>query len=92
MDRRDSDHWQLQTAKNRFSEVVRRAQATPQYVTQRGVEAVVVLGIEEYRRLTAQNSQPSLGEYLLSGPKLDEGEELDVTRSQEGPRTLDLGE
>lgn len=89
MDR--DDHWQLQNAKNRFSELLRRAQSSPQFVTQRGVESAVVVGIEEYRRLTGQH-KPSLGAYLLSGPKLGEGEELDITRSDEGPRPLDVEE
>lgn len=83
----DSDHWQLQTAKNRFSEVVRRAQTSPQFVTQRGVDAVVVMGIDEYRRLTAtEEQQPTLVAYLLAAPKAD----LNIERSSEGPRSLEL--
>lgn len=63
--------WQLQDAKAKFSELVKRAaQEGPQVVTCRGVETVVILSIEEYRRLEA--SRPSLVDYLLSGPKLDD--------------------
>lgn len=89
MDERDSDHWQLQTAKNRFSEVVRRAQRErPQFVTQRGVEAVVVIGIEEYRRLTqTAEKKPSFASYLLSAPR---GDDLEVERRQDVPRAVDL--
>ncbi len=44
--------WKLEDAKNRFSEVVRRARGEgPQFVTKHGRESVVVLGIEEYRAL-----------------------------------------
>ena len=50
------DHWQLQQAKNRFSEVVKKAlQDGPQIVTKRGVETAVVMSVEEYRKLLAPN-------------------------------------
>jgi prevent-host-death family protein len=59
--------WQLQDAKNRFSELVRRAQADgPQAVTVHGKPAAVVLSAEAYDALT--KPKPSLTEYLLSGP------------------------
>ena len=84
----ESDHWQLQTAKNRFSELVRRAQRDrPQFVTHRGVEAVVVVGVEEYRRLTQTAQKPSCASYLLSAPR---GDELDVERQQDRPRPVDF--
>src|SRR5205823_3918405 len=61
--------WQLQEAKQKFSEVVRRAiDEGPQVVTRHGDEIVVVLSMEEYRRIT---KKPDLKELLLSGPKLD---------------------
>ena len=45
--------WKLEDAKNRFSELVRRAASEgPQLVTRHGRDAAVVLGVEEYRRLT----------------------------------------
>lgn len=45
--------WQLQSAKNKFSEVAEEAAAYgPQIVTKRGRDAVVIMGIDEYRRLT----------------------------------------
>jgi prevent-host-death family protein len=48
----DSDHWALQDAKSRFSELVRRARAVgPQHVTVHGREEAVVISSEEYRRL-----------------------------------------
>ena len=44
--------WQLQDAKARFSEVVRKAQEEgPQRVTVHGREAVVILSVDEYQRL-----------------------------------------
>ena len=59
--------WQLQDAKNRFSEVVQRARREgPQIVTLRGERAAVVLSSEDYDRLTAD--RPSLVDHLLTAP------------------------
>jgi len=45
--------WMLQTAKNRFSELVDRAQNEgPQLVTRRGTEAAVVMSMADYRALS----------------------------------------
>jgi prevent-host-death family protein len=44
--------WQLQDAKNRFSQVVRAArEGVPQWVTVHGKRAVVVLSSDEYEAL-----------------------------------------
>ena len=40
--------WQLQEAKNRFSEVVRRAQDEPQIVTVRGEPAALIVSYGDY--------------------------------------------
>lgn len=48
----DDNHWKLQDAKARLSEVVRRVREVgPQYVTVHGRDEVVVISGEEYRRL-----------------------------------------
>ena len=58
--------WQLQQAKARFSELVRRARAEgPQHVTVSGEPAVVVLSEEEFARLTSQRR--SLVDHILDG-------------------------
>jgi prevent-host-death family protein len=63
--------WQLQEAKNRFSEVVQRARRDgPQVVTLRGRRAAVVLSAEAYDQLAAK--RPSLVDHLLAGPTWDE--------------------
>jgi antitoxin Phd len=60
--------WQLQEAKARFSELVQKAlDEGPQTVTRRGQEAVVVLSVEDYKKLEA--CRPSLLEVLMSGPE-----------------------
>jgi prevent-host-death family protein len=68
--------WQLQDAKARFSELVRRARAAgPQRVTVHGRDAVVVLSAEDYARLVpqtpppAEKPTPSLYDIMQSMPK-----------------------
>ncbi len=59
--------WQLQDAKNRFSEVVQRARKEgPQIVTLRGERAAIVLSAKTYDELIAK--RPSVVDHLLSGP------------------------
>ena len=62
--------WQLQEAKNKFSEVVEEALSQgPQVVTRRGVEAVIILSYAEYRKLIA--SQKKLSEFFRQSPLVD---------------------
>jgi antitoxin Phd len=65
--------WQVQDAKARFSKLLDTAMKKgPQVVTRRGVEAAVLVPMEEWRRLQ-QASRPSIKELLLgAGPKLDD--------------------
>jgi prevent-host-death family protein len=78
--------WQLQTAKQKFSELVERALADgPQIVTRRGRDAVVVLSIDEYRRL--RSGEPDFKRFLRAGPTLDD---LDLRREPELPRGVEL--
>jgi prevent-host-death family protein len=61
--------WQLQEAKQRFSEVVRDAlDSGPQYVTRHGEEVVVVVSAEEFRKLS--ESRPDFKAFLRSAPDL----------------------
>jgi prevent-host-death family protein len=82
--------WQMQDAKAKFSEVVRRAHAEgPQIVTHRGAETAVVLSIEEYRRLSP--AKKDFVDFLLSGPKLDdEFVDLINERSKDMGRDIDF--
>jgi prevent-host-death family protein len=80
--------WQLQEAKNRLSEVVRRAREEgPQVITLRGDEAVVVLDADEYRRL-ARRPKGSLVDFFRKSPLV--GVELDLTRSHDTGRDVEL--
>jgi len=81
--------WQLQDAKNKFSELVEDALAHgAQFVTRRGKKAVVVLPFDEYERLTQRSG--SLAQYLLASPLA--GAELPITRDEDLPRTIDIEE
>ena len=82
-----SKKWQLQEAKNRFSEVVRKAsEEGPQTVTKHGKDSVVVLSAEDYRRL--EQPKTSLVDFFHKSPlsKI----ELDLKRDMSPVRNVDL--
>jgi prevent-host-death family protein len=80
--------WQLQEAKNRLSEVVRKAREEgPQVITLRGDEAVVVVDADEYRRLSGR-PKGSLVDFFRQSPLV--GVELDLTRSRDTGRDIEL--
>ena len=82
-----NDIWQLQEAKNRFSEVVNKAlEEGPQTVTRHGEEIVVILSKAEYNRLL--KSQTRLLDFFRQSPLV--GIELDLERDQSLPRDIDL--
>ena len=73
-------------AKQRFSELLRHARAHgPQVVTKHGEEVAVVVGIEDYRRLTGE--LPSFKAFLLAAPDLDA---LEIERPREPARVVKL--
>ena len=80
--------WQLQEAKNHLSEVVRKARDEgPQTITLHGEEAVVLLDIDVYRKLT-RGSKASLVEFFRRSPLV--GVDLDLKRSRDTGRSVDL--
>jgi len=64
--------WQVQDAKARFSELLDDAlRKGPQVVTKRGVEAAVLVPIEEWHRLQ-RAARPDIKELLLgAGPRFE---------------------
>lgn len=81
------NHWQLQNAKNKFSNIVETAQQKgPQIVTKHGKEAVVVLSIDEYKRLTKPKT--NLVHFFKNSPLADET--IDLSRNTDFPRDIDL--
>ena len=79
--------WKLQDAKSQFSKVVDHAlKDGPQYVSKRGIEAVVVISAKAYEDLTCY--KPSFKEFLLNCPKMDEN--FKIERQKDFPRSMDL--
>ncbi len=81
--------WQVEDAKQRFSELVQRAlDEGPQLVTRHGKVAVVVLAADEYEHQTGARSGLDFKAYLASAPDLSVLD-LDALR-REMPRPVDL--
>jgi prevent-host-death family protein len=80
--------WQLQEAKNRLSEVVRKAhEEGPQMITLRGDDAVVVLTATEFHMLTRKHKE-NLVQFFASSPL--KGVDLDLARSRDTGRKVGL--
>lgn len=87
---RDANNtWSLQDAKARLSEVVRLAQEQgPQRVTIHGKEAAVMVGAEEYERLTKPKSGADLMKLLQESPHREVN--LDFERVKMPIKTRDV--
>ncbi|NUT52469.1 MAG: type II toxin-antitoxin system Phd/YefM family antitoxin [Saccharothrix sp.] len=80
-------HWQLQEAKQRFSELIRSVETDgPQFVTRHGEEVAVVIDIAEYRRL--RGGGDDFKAFLRSAPDA----EFEIDRSSARAPVVDLGE
>lgn len=78
--------WQLEEAKRQFSRVVALARREgPQLVTRDGKEVVVVLDVDEYRRLRSDDG--AFKRFLASAPDLDA---LSIERSKDLARMIEL--
>jgi len=76
--------WQVQEAKQRFSELLRVAHAEgPQIVTRHGEEIAVVIDIVDYMHLRGEEAE--LKNYLASGPGFDV---LDLSRPSQLPPAI----
>lgn len=83
--------WKLQDAKNQFSKLVQRARRYgPQVVTRHGREEVVVMAIDEYRRLAGGGR--SFVEFMRDSPLAEAlaAGELELVRSRDQPRDIAL--
>lgn len=80
--------WQLQQAKQCFSEVVKRAENNaPQQITKNGEESVWIISAKEYHRLTDRKKKPSLLELFQNSPHSDI--EI-IQRRKDLPRKFEL--
>ena len=81
------DRWQLQEAKNRLSELVRRAQEEgPQVITVHGKDAAVIVSAEQYGKLRRRKG--SLIDFFRKSPLTEV--ELSLTRSRDTGRQVEL--
>ncbi|MFT3790569.1 MAG: type II toxin-antitoxin system prevent-host-death family antitoxin [Rudaea sp.] len=79
-------NWQLQTAKNRLSEVVKAAKTQGmQIITVRGKAEVAMISLEDLRRMR-RAGKPFGKSWWESAPKVD----LAIERSRETGRDVDL--
>ena len=79
--------WQLQEAKNRFSEVVRKARSEgPQVITLHGSETAVVVSAQEFGRMSRPRGK--LVDFFRGSPLV--GVKLTLTRSRDTGRAFDL--
>ena len=80
--------WQLQEAKARLSEVIKRAATEgPQRVTVRGMPAAVVLSEAEYERLVGAGE--SLVQFMRRSPLYGQ-EDVELGRDQGLTRDVEL--
>ncbi len=79
----------VKDAKDNLSEIIRLAESgRPQIIKRHDTEVAVVVSISEWRR--SRGKQKTVLEVLRSSPWV--GAELDLERSKELPRDIDLGE
>ena len=83
---KEDTSWTVAGAKARLSEVMDRAQSSPQTITRNGKPNVVVVSAEEWRRKTARKG--TLAEFLLESPL--RGSDLNIERQRNEPRYLPL--
>ena len=79
------EYWQLQDAKNRFSEIVNKAlQDGPQVVTRRGKKTVVIMSVEQYQSLV--RPRIDIVDFFQQSPM--RGEDFDLTRKKDSAREV----
>ena len=82
----DNESWTVASAKAKLSEVIERAQSTPQTITRNGKPSVVVVSADEWQRKTARKG--TLAAFLMASPLRDI--DLDLDRQHDQPRDVSL--
>ena len=81
--------YSVKDAKDSFSEVIRRAErGQPQIIKRHEKEVAVVLSISDWNR--SRGKRKSLVEVLRTSPLV--GLDLDLSRSDDAVREIDIGE
>lgn len=79
--------WQLQEAKNKFNEVVRKANSEgPQIVTKHGKDSVVVISADDFKK--SKRPKESLIDFFQCSPLASV--ELDLERDKSTARDISL--
>ncbi len=79
--------WQIQDAKNKFSQVIGEALKNgPQIVTKHGEATAVILSVQDFKKL--QQNRSNITEFFQSSPLV--GVELEIDRIKDHPRSTDL--
>jgi prevent-host-death family protein len=87
--------WQLQEAKNHFSEVVERARTQGgQTITKHGKPVVVMMSVEEFNLLEPKKPKAKIGQSLVKllqrCPAPEIFDHIEKSRNRETARDLDL--
>jgi prevent-host-death family protein len=82
--------WQVQEAKQRFSEVLRRVKDEgPQIITRHGEEIAVIIDMSEYRHYSPKKMD--FDEFLLTAPIPDDlVTEMEELRKRDHARDIDF--
>lgn len=80
--------WQVQEAKNKFSQVLDQAEKGPQLITRHGRKVGVLMSYAEYHKRTG-SSKKSLQALYAKAPKF-ELDELDFQRDRDTGREIRL--
>ena len=70
-----ADEWNFASAKAHLSEVITRAQDSPQTITRNGKASVVIVSVEEWQQKSSR--QGSLATFLMQSPLAGAGLELE---------------
>ena len=83
----DTNSWQLQEAKSKFSKLVEKAlHHEPQFVTRHGHNAVVIISYEDYQQITKPATD--IVTFFRSSPLMDT--DIDLSRNRDFPRSIEL--
>lgn len=79
------DRWQLQEAKQRFSQLIRAVESQgPQIVTRHGKDIAVVIEVEDYHRIRGGDD---FKKFLCSVPDL---EGIGIVRDEQPARRVEI--
>ena len=78
--------WQLQQAKAKLTELVRKSQTEPQIISRHGVNEAVLISMQQYTKFMS-NKQSAM-DFFRNSPL--HGIKLDIERDQSFDREIDL--